>query len=55
MNPRCVENEMPQMDGMNMNMCDNKMGSQGAMWPPIYECPMERVCERFIVHEVPQE
>lgn len=21
--------------------------------PPIYECPEERVCERFIIHDVP--
>ena len=52
MNPRCIENENPNMDsqmmmGMNMAMPD------GCACPPVYECPQERVCERYIVHEVP--
>lgn len=44
MNPRCTEKDiMPD---------DNKM--MGCMCPPIYECPQERICERYIIHEVPQ-
>lgn len=53
MNPRCIENEMPQAEyGAGMNMMGT-MPSPGCMCPPIYECPTERVCERVIVHEVP--
>ena len=47
MNPRCIENENPKMN-MDMNM-----GVNGCMCPPIYEYPEEKVCERYIVHEVP--
>ena len=25
----------------------------GVVCPPIYECPQERVCHRYICHEVP--
>lgn len=43
MNPRCIEKDvMPE---------ENKM--MGCMCPPIYECPQERICERYIIHEVP--
>lgn len=53
MNPRCIENEMPNMD-MNMGMgMDNMNHSYGPSCPPVYECPTERVCERIIMHEVP--
>lgn len=49
MNPRCVENEMPKdyqsMTGMTM--------PETCPCPLIYECPQERVCERYIIHEVP--
>lgn len=67
MKPRCTEAEMNQMDymnqgmdpNMNMNMDMNTCCSQGmdggCMCPPVYECPTERVCERVIMHEVPQE
>ncbi len=55
MNPRCIEKEFPaaehpmnaDMNSMNMNM------NSGCGCPPIYECPDERVCERYIVHNVP--
>lgn len=51
MNPRCFENENNDMNiGMN-NMANN--ASNGCMCPPIYECPDERICERFIIHDVP--
>lgn len=58
MNPRCVDNDMNQ----NEYNGSNKMGMEssmmnmnpGCMCPPVYECPCERVCERYIMHEVPQ-
>lgn len=57
MNPRCVENEMPQAEyagtGMVMNMGMGMSDSCGCPCPPVYECPVERVCERVIMHEVP--
>ncbi len=49
MNPRCYEQEMKQSD---MNMQDTM--NPGCPCPPVYECPCERVCERYIMHEVPQ-
>lgn len=52
MNSRCVENEMDQSEYMNN---DFGMPACGCPCPPVYECPQERVCERFIMHEVPQE
>lgn len=50
MNPRCYENENMDMN-MNSDMMNANMG--GCACPPVYECPQERVCERYIVHEVP--
>ncbi|MCX4249322.1 MAG: hypothetical protein OSJ65_06125 [Bacilli bacterium] len=50
MNSRCIENEM-QPDYQQMNQ---GVDSCAVPCPPIYECPMTRVCERVIVHEVPQ-
>lgn len=51
MNSRCIENEMqPDYSQMNQGVESCTMPS---MCPPIYECPMTRVCERVIVHEVP--
>ncbi len=48
MNPRCFENEnMQDKDMMGMN------SMSGMTCPPIYECPQERICERYIIHEVP--
>lgn len=48
MNPRCIENE-----NSNMNMNMGGTTTNGCVYPPIYECPDERICERYIVHEVP--
>lgn len=44
-------------EGMQMG-CDGKMmGGMNAMpnccATPVYECPQERVCHRYICHEVP--
>lgn len=43
--------------GYNMNSCCdmNMMGETmpGVVCPPIYECPRETVCHRYICHEVP--
>lgn len=35
--------------------CSNMMGETipGVICPPIYECPHETVCHRYICHEVP--
>ena len=55
-NKRCMEypeamemgkKEMPKRDDM---MAEN---FPGVVCPPVYECPVERVCHRQIVHEVP--
>jgi len=49
-------------DGMDMcmmdmpNACVNEMAGEtmpGVVCPPIYECPRETVCHRYICHEVP--
>lgn len=34
-----------------MGCCDNSY--PGVVCPPVYECPQERVCHRYICHEVP--
>ena len=50
---------MPAMDyGMNSCCCTPRtqmMGETlpGVVCPPIYECPQETVCHRYICHEVP--
>ncbi len=49
MNPRCFENEM----STDMQMPATPASMPGCVCPPIYECPQERICERYIVHEVP--
>lgn len=54
MNPRCYENENIDMNSMEM-FNDTQAGYPNCACPPVYECPQERVCERYIVHEVPQE
>ena len=36
---------------MNSGCCNNTM--MGCSNPPIYECPQERVCHRYINYEVP--
>jgi len=47
------------MDGMNCcNPCQPQMMGEtmpGVVCPPIYECPRETVCHRYICHEVPQD
>lgn len=53
MNPRCMENEMPQADFAGMYAYMGNGMDMGCGCPPIVECPMERVCERYIMHEVP--
>lgn len=37
--------------------CSSMMGESlpGVVCPPVYECPRETVCHRYICHEVPQE
>ena len=52
MNPRCYENENMDMNQMG-NYNDTQKEYPGCACPPVYECPQERVCERYIVHEVP--
>ena len=41
--------EMPNMDKMNYD--GNMMGT--CQTNPIYECPEERVCHRYICYDVP--
>lgn len=43
------------MGGMNSCCYNNMMGESlpGVVCPPIYECPRETVCHRYICHEVP--
>lgn len=41
-------------DNSNMNCSMGNMETnQGCMCEPIYECPEEKVCHRYICHEVP--
>ena len=44
-------NSCPCDMGMNMNMMGETM--PGVVCPPVYECPRETVCHRYICHEVP--
>ncbi len=39
--------------GENMGMNNCSMPTMGGCCNPIYECPQERVCHRFICYEVP--
>ncbi len=46
------------MGGMNMGCHQSQMGMMGdvmpgVVCPPVYECPRETVCHRYICHEVP--
>ncbi len=46
------------MDTCSMNMGMPDMGMMGetmpgVVCPPVYECPRETVCHRYICHEVP--
>ena len=45
----------PAMDMGYQNMGMNAMGEtiSGVVCPPVYECPRETVCHRYICHEVP--
>ena len=42
----------PAMDSCCMGRVEN---IPGQMCEPVYECPEERVCHRYICYEVPQE
>ncbi len=44
--------ESKQEMGMPMNSCCPE-AHMGACCSPIYECPQERVCHRYICYEVP--
>ena len=48
-----TKKDMPKYNKMD-NCCD-MMGENipGVVCPPIYECPRETVCHRYICHEVP--
>lgn len=52
MNPRCYEKENIDMNQMG-NYNDTQANYPNCACPPVYECPQERVCERYIVYEVP--
>ncbi len=52
MNPRCYEKDNIDMNQMG-NYNDTQASYPNCACPPVYECPQERVCERYIVHEVP--
>ncbi len=47
--------QMGDMSGMgccsNMGVMQDAM--PGVVCPPVYECPRETVCHRYICHEVP--
>ncbi len=50
--------DMPKMNidyGMGCGCSNEMMGETmpGVVCPPIYECPRETVCHRYICHEVP--
>jgi len=42
-------------DYQNKDMMDNKEYMSTCCGMPIYECPKERVVNRYICHEVPQD
>ncbi len=45
------DNQMMEMDqGMCMDPCAPQMCCE-----PVYECPQERVCHRYINYEVPHD
>jgi len=48
-------NDMNMGYGMNSCCEETMMGETmpGVVCPPIYECPRETVCHRYICHEVP--
>lgn len=42
-----------EMTNMNNTCCNMPDAMPGVVCPPVYECPQERVCHRYICHEVP--
>ncbi len=60
-NYQAKEGEYPQTGccdmnvGMGMGYMPHMMGETlpGVVCPPVYECPQETVCHRYICHEVP--
>ena len=56
-NYQAGEGEYPQAGCCDMGVCymPNMMGETlpGVVCPPVYECPRETVCHRYICHEVP--
>ncbi len=58
-NRDCGKQEMDMGVQMNpnmyasMNMMAQGENYPGVVCPPVYECPEERVCHRYICHEVP--
>ena len=51
MNNNIEVNMENYFDMDNDNMKESAM--PGVVCPPVYECPEERVCHRYICHEVP--
>lgn len=49
------EEGYPEAQCCSMNMGMPYMGEAmpGVVCPPVYECPRETVCHRYICHEVP--
>ncbi len=45
--------EKSNMNIGNGKSADSEMMNMGCCEIPIYECPQERVCHRYICHEVP--
>lgn len=57
-NAQMTSSDMPINEGQNMENfgCGGPMMGEtmpGVVCPPIYECPRETVCHRYICHEVP--
>ena len=55
-NDTCDNNTMNYGYNVMPNCCQPKMMGEalpGVVCPPIYECPKETVCHRYICHEVP--
>lgn len=46
-------NNMNMQDGMNTCCDTGMMGGNVNMACPVYECPEERVCHRYICYDVP--
>ena len=60
--PKAYESETNKYDKGNMQMKEGKTSCQtgadmygmGCCMMPVYECPQERVCHRYICYDVPQ-